>query len=73
MPLKSFSFSIALIILAAVFSGFNIGKTFELTPSNIPVLMNYGATVVTLTLLFICLSSILIDSVRPTTAHLLAT
>ena len=35
--------------------------------------MKYGATVVTLTLLFICLSSILIDSVQPTTAHLLAT
>ena len=60
-------------INTGMFDGFNIGKTFEFTPSNIPVFMKYGATVVTFTRLFICLSSMRMDSVQPTTAHLLAT
>ena len=70
--MKVLSFSIALMILAAVFSGSSMGNIFEFTPSNIPVLMKYGAMVVAFTLLRAILSSTLRDSVQPITAHLLA-
>ena len=72
MPLKLLPFSMALMTFAATFSGFRIGNIFDCTPSNIPVLMKYGATDKTLTLLLARFSSILMDSVQPITAHLLA-
>ena len=72
IPLKFLPFSMALMTFAATFSGFRIGNIFDCTPSNIPVLMKYGATDKTLTLLLASFSSILMDSVQPITAHLLA-
>ena len=71
-PLNHLFFSIALIIFLAVGSGFRIGKKRDFTPENIPVLMKYGATVLTFTLLFACLSYMRSESDQPVTAHLLA-
>lgn len=71
-PLNHLFFSIALMIFLAVGSGFRIGKKRDFTPLNMPVFIKYGATVLTFTLLFACLSSMRSESDHPVTAHLLA-